>query len=306
MLFDESVINWLLEDENPSIKYRTLVELIGKSKEEPELQALKNKIINRKEVSRIFLKLDSNGLWPHTKNNFGSFTTTYYLMALAELGMDRSDERITKIVEWYIPYLEENEEHLCAFDPLTLRSLVMLGFHTDKRVKSLINRYINKSRFDGGFLCIWKRNKYKGQNKLPKSCIQISGKTLLLFAALPEEYRSADSCKKLINYFLRRNVMYSMNDMNKIIINTKNYFPLIVPQISLYHYLYALSKLGYGDCEELNNVWSLIETKKDSSGKLLLEKTSTKNIFHVGKIGQPNKWITLYTYLAYKFRNARD
>jgi hypothetical protein len=272
MIYNESVINWLLEDENPSVKYRTLVELLGKSKEEPELEAIKNKIINGKEVSRIFSKLDSNGLWSHTQNNFGSFTTTYYLMALSELGMDKKDERIAKIVEWYIPYLEENDNHLCAFDPLTLRTLVMLGFNTNERVKALINRYINRTRFDGGYLCIWKKNKYKGQSKLPKSCIQISGKTLLLFATLPDEYKSLDSCKKIVDYFLRRQVMYNTNDLNNIIINTKNYFPLIVPQISLYHYLYSLSVLGYGNFEELTNAWLLLETKKDSSGKFLLEK----------------------------------
>ncbi|HNS35565.1 MAG TPA: hypothetical protein PKN37_04290 [Mesotoga sp.] len=42
----EKVINWLLEEENPTVRYLTLTDLMGLSKEDREVAAAKESIMN--------------------------------------------------------------------------------------------------------------------------------------------------------------------------------------------------------------------------------------------------------------------
>ena len=44
----------------------------------------------------------------------------------------------------------------------------------------------------------------------------------------------------------------------------------------------------------------LLDSKKNSNGKYVLDKSHP--YFDVGKVGEPNKWITLYVLLAEKYR----
>ena len=298
------VIDWLLEDADIAVKYRTLVDVLDKTANDPEVRAAHRAVQSSPEVIRIFSKRNQNGLWPHTPKNFASYTTTYYLMALAEQGLDKNDERISRIVTWYLKYLETNKDVYCAFMPVTLRALAMLGYGNDKKIKPLIDAYIKTIRFDGGYLCDWKRNKYKGTDRLPKSCFNISAQTLLLYAYLSPSQQSSPACKKLVEYFFKRRVLYKNDDPHKIIVTTKSSFPVYMPVISLYHILYALSVLGYGRRKELSDAWSLLKSKQDRQGKYALEKTPSKKIFSVGKINEPNKWVTFYICLAEKYKNS--
>jgi hypothetical protein len=300
----QDILDWLLEDANPSVKYRTLTELLDRDRSDTEITNARKKILQSKEAEYIFSKLDKNGLWPHIPKNFGNYTTTYYLMALSELGLDKSDKRISRIVEWYLPYLSKVKTDRCAFVPLTLRTLILLGYNSDQRVRKLTNQFLDDIRFDGGYLCGWKQNKYvkKGINRLPKSCIQITGKALLLLATLPDQHREDMICSKIAEYFLRRQVIYKAGDLNTIIVQTNNFFPLMVPYTSLYIYLYALSALGYGNRPELDKAWSMLLKKQDEYGRFMLEQKPAKTIFPVGKVGHPSKWVTFYIYLASKYK----
>jgi hypothetical protein len=303
MKINDTAIKWLLEDTDPSVKYRTLTELLGKPKTNPAVRSAQAALLSGPEVLRIFSKLDKSGRWPHTPKNFASYTTTYYLMALAELGLDKNDKRIARIADWYLNYLGKNKDCYCAFMPATLRALAMLGYGDHKKFMALVDAYLPTVRFDGGYLCGWKKNKYKNETRLPKSCLNITAQTLLLYVYLPRQYRQRPAGKKLVEYFLKRRVMFKNNDPKKIIALTKNSFPVYMPCISLYHILFALSVLGHGRRKELSTAWALLESKKDRQGRYVLERTPTKKIFSVGKIGQPNKWVTLYAYLAEKNRN---
>jgi hypothetical protein len=68
--------------------------------------------------------------------------------------------------------------------------------------------------------------------------------------------------------------------------------------------LYALSIMGYGSRQEVSRAWELLEKKKDSQGRYVLDWTPSqlRKLFSVGKRNEPNKWITLFALLAMKVR----
>ncbi|HBR31438.1 MAG TPA: hypothetical protein DD733_05090 [Clostridiales bacterium] len=149
---NNEVISWLLEDKEPSIRYRTLTEFLGYSSDNKEVIVAKGKIEHCKNVERIFLKRNEEGLFPHKPEYYGNWTTFNYLTILAELGLSGDDERIIPIIDWILTPGEEKQEYFVQkelgyaylLDENNLGScrqvsflstLVRLGYLEDPRVK---------------------------------------------------------------------------------------------------------------------------------------------------------------------------
>ena len=107
----ENLINWLLEEKEPSVKYRTLTELLGKTETDPEVSEAKVAVLQSKNVNRLFDRLDDRELFPHISKYYGNFTTFNYLYALAELGLKKGDPHIDDIVDWILIPGEDKHEH---------------------------------------------------------------------------------------------------------------------------------------------------------------------------------------------------
>jgi hypothetical protein len=78
----------------------------------------------------------------------------------------------------------------------------MLGYHDDPRIQERIAVLLADERHDGGSLC--NRPSFKAKTK---SCIRGSIKALMAFAVLPELWETA-RCRQLVDYFLRRRVLF--------------------------------------------------------------------------------------------------
>ncbi|MCK5731602.1 MAG: nitrogen fixation protein NifH, partial [Tenericutes bacterium] len=58
-----SIINWLLEKENPSVRYNTLTLLLKKSQEDIEVINAKKSIMETGAVVKILNKQNEDGSW---------------------------------------------------------------------------------------------------------------------------------------------------------------------------------------------------------------------------------------------------
>ena len=69
--FDEfisdDIINWLLEDDNPSVKYYTLVDLLGKTFDDEEVTTAKEQIMKTGAGPKDFIKTGAWWLLGHTE-----------------------------------------------------------------------------------------------------------------------------------------------------------------------------------------------------------------------------------------------
>jgi hypothetical protein len=309
------VHDWLLEPCDPSVRYRTLVELMDKSGTE-EAQAAKKSIYESDPVKKLMDKMHPDGCWLQKNSRgrivgqdteYGSFATTHFCLAYcAELGLDRSQPFVEKAAERYLGLQKEDGdwwEHLSCLYGYNIRTFILLGYRDDERVQRAIELMLSTNRRDGGYLCDLHE---KGKGKPQKSCIRGAAKALLAFSELPE-YWKHERCQQLVSYFLDRNGIYRKNDHKRFVNRDmeSDSFPIIW-RSNVWEILYALSKMGYGKDERLADAWEAMENRKDVSGRYLLHWTPSQCPWKVGKAGEPNKWITLYCMLAEKYRDAAE
>lgn len=310
-LISENILNWLLEPENPSLRYRTLLELLGNSPDEVEVVECRNQITESIAVKTLLDKMHPNAYWlqknPRTGKivgdgvEYGSFGTTHYCLSyLAELGMDKTNAQVARAAERYLNLQRGDGDFLRHFScllGLNIRTFTMLGYVDDSRVKKSIELLLNTDRPDGGYLCDLHEGKYKTRSV--KSCIRGSVKALLAFLSLPE-YWEHERVRQLVDYFLNREGIFKRSTPEELV-NTdmeRNSYP-ITWRANTYEVLLALSRMGYGKHPGLERAWSLLNSKAEKDGRYVLDWTPEQSPWNVGERKQPNKWVTFYAYLAY-------
>ena len=164
----EEVIEWLLEDDNPPVKKRTLVNLLGYSEDSPEVREVSSRV-NKYPPIRIILEnwekfWTEEGEWnrPYKKYQ-GGF---WQLIFLGDMGVDGDDERIRAGGEFVMKRRRKNgayfpsevkmygEEHIICLTANVLRGLYRLGFSEDERVWQGLQAMSEALVKDGGAQCM--------------------------------------------------------------------------------------------------------------------------------------------------------
>ena len=75
-----------------------------------------------------------------------------------------------------------------------------------------------------------------------------------------------------------------------------------IPKSCVKANMYALMfcVLGYGNDPRLGEAWSILNGKKNSDGKYMLDGTLIKSYLPKERVGKPGKWLTFYTLLSEK------
>lgn len=283
---DSSILNWLLEDDNPAVKYRAQNEILGWSADKMPVIAWLND----------FLPADwteCEGLW-----------STYYLNTYAECGLTFEDVPLDKekIIHFGNTY---KFEHSCG-DYMRLRALVRLGLAGQPEVADLIHSLSEKQLPDGGFLCLHRVDK---MNRIPKSCVKANMYALMFCAECKKKSIKTDIEQPLLDYFWNHKLFYRTDNPEVLILNAREgwrtidtFYPFEVMRVGLQNIVESFCTLGYGNDDRLNEAWELLENKKDTDGKYLLNGTLTKSYLPKERVGKSSKWVTFYALLAEKER----
>ncbi len=289
-VYDNKIIEWLLEDNNPAIKYRTQRELL----EQPANIA--------EAKSWIFDKLPEN--WHETKGLW----YRYYVTALAECGLSCVDIR-DEYIEKAFNELDTMFDCNCG-DFMLLTALVKLGFHEHKSVKTAIENIKNQSLSDGGYLCLHRLHKLK---YTPKSCYKVNLHALMFLAECHKKGIDTSFGQPLIDYFLNRDIFYKTTDKSILVLESREgwrtidtFYPFEVMRVGLQNVVEAFSALGYGNDERLQPAWNMLTSFKNESGKIVLKGTLTKSYLQKERAGKPSKWVTFYMLLAEKYKNKQE
>lgn len=146
---------WLLEENNPSIRYFALIDLLNKTQDEPQVVSAQERIMNTKPVYRILGTQKEAGYWGNPEKFYvgakwrGTFFT---LILLADLGASGEDKRIKKACEFLLAHsqVEESggfaakgnkdgqggilqEEHPCMTGKM-IRTFIHFGYLDDPRI----------------------------------------------------------------------------------------------------------------------------------------------------------------------------
>ena len=96
--------DWLLEQDNPSVRYFTLVDLLDVPEDESDVRQARQAIMERGVVPLILAKQEEGGYWEKPDRFYTAKYrgTVWQLIILAELAADGSDERVKKASDFIL------------------------------------------------------------------------------------------------------------------------------------------------------------------------------------------------------------
>jgi hypothetical protein len=318
--------DWLLEEDNPSVRYFTLTEILDEPADRVEVKEAKAAIMRDGTVPWILSKQNKEGYWETAKAFYTAKYrgTVWQLIILAELGADPTDSSVKKACEFILENSQHRESHgfsmaraektgggrqsgvIPCLTGNMVWSLIRLGYLEDPRVQAGIRWITTYQRFDDGDEPApkgWPYERYKvcfGKH----TCHMGAVKALKALAEIPTNQRNPDveaTIKKGAEHMLKHHIHKRSHDLSKVSKPgwLKFGFPLMYQDDAL-EVLGILTKLWYKD-ERMQEAVDLVLSKQDAQGKWKLENTFNgrfqTNIEHKG---EPSKWITLKALEALK------
>jgi hypothetical protein len=317
---------WLLEEEDPSVRYYTLIDILNKKANSSEVLETKDEIMDQELVKNILSKQKPGGYWFEPENFYSKCKykgTIWSYIILAELGAAGEDKRIRKAAEFILKWSQDRKsggfahrgsarnggQHSGVIPCLTgnmVWCMIRLGYFDDPGVRKGMDWLTNYMRFDDGDgnpPKEWPYTQYEncwGKHTCHMGVI----KGLKAAAEVPPRRRTKD-IKKLIEngaeYFLRHHLVYRSSDPNKL---AKPFWAtFIFPnmyQTDALDMALILTKLGYRD-KRMQKAVDLVISKQDNQGRWKLDRSfNNKTLVRIEKVGQQSKWITLNAMRALK------
>jgi hypothetical protein len=106
-----AVLDWLLEENNPSVRYFTLTDILNRPESDKVVLESKQNIMGSRLVSKILSNQKAEGYWESPDRFYSAKYrgTVWQLLILAELGADKNDPRIRNACEFILEYSQEHE-----------------------------------------------------------------------------------------------------------------------------------------------------------------------------------------------------
>lgn len=316
---NEEILSWLLEKENPSVRFFALTTLLDRPRDDPEVIEAKDAIMREGLVPVILSRQNGDGSWgvPERLYSDKYSGTVWTLLMLAELGADGRDERIQNASEFIFMNSQNPESGGFAVGSSAKTgrgiasgvipcltgnmafSLIRLGYAGDLRLQSAIDWILRFQRADDNTDNPPTGNYYKrfeicfGKH----TCFMAAAKTLKALTALPPEYRSPEIRSKiteLAEFFLAHHIFKKSHDLNEVAKPgwLRFGFPLMY-QTDVLELLTQFAELKIRD-PRLSEALDAVRDKQTASGRWNLENTfNGKTTVDIEKKGAPSKWITL-------------
>ncbi len=287
---DQAILEWLLEEENPEVRLRTLKEYEKLPEDDKQVTDCKKLLLQSKTYERGLKKLRTDKPWAKYDA----------ILGFAEWGLTRAD--IGKDIDGEVFGLIESTgfKMLCG-EPLLLRNLVKLGYGQEDVVKNEIDSVLGLIKEDGGFGCISTNKKINDPRKPHKSCARLTVEYLLLVAELHLLGRREECEEPLKHYFTKRNIFYRTDDMDTPMVDVMlgTFYPPDPIKIGAHQIVYALRALGCApESEAMQAGYRALDRHRLENGRYVLTASKSVPAFKVGNVGEENKWVTLYAYMA--------
>jgi hypothetical protein len=318
-LLKDDPTEWLLETNNPSVRYYTLRDIIGKSERSNEVKDAKKEIMKEGLVPKILEKQKPKGHWGKPEDFYERSKyrgTVWNLILLAELGVDGKDERIRNACEFILKWSQDRKtggfahlgsgrnggQHSKVIPCLTgnmVWSFIRLGYINDPRVKKGIRWITKYQRFDDGkgeIIADYPYEIYK-QCWGRHSCHMGVVKGLKALVEIPPNKRTKavkSTIEEAAEYMLIHHVYKRSRNLEKISKPSwlKLGFPLMY-QTDILEILSLLTCEGYRD-ERMQDALDIVVSKQNKRGRWRLERTfNGRYLVNIETKDKPSKWVTL-------------
>ena len=287
---DHSIREWLLEDETPEVKLRMLKEYEKLPENDERVIECKRRLLQSKVYERGLKKLRTDKPWAKYDA----------ILAFAEWGLTREDIG-SDIDDEVFALIESTGFKLLCGEPLLLRNLVKLGYYQEEFVKNEVDGMLRLIKEDGGFGCISTNKKTNDPRKPHKSCARLTVEYLLLVAELHLAGSRMECESALVHYFTKRNIFYRTDDMKTHMVDVMlgTFYPPDPIKIGAHQIVYALRVLGCEpESEAMQAGYKVLNQHRLENGRYVLTASKSVPAFKAGNVGEENKWVTLYAYMA--------
>jgi Prenyltransferase and squalene oxidase repeat len=263
------VLDWLLDPEEPSMRYRTLRELLGKAETDSEVRAARARIPEVGWGASILARRAPGGWWDNPDRVYTPkyISTNWMLLVLSDLGLTRDHPAIrASCARWMARSQAKDggfamslgsKSHLCYVGNMT-RALLRFGYADHPRVRSALDWLVRAANPRGGWSC-WG----SGRNL-------DSWEGLSAFAAYPQDRWNEpmrDAVEKGVEFFLERE-LYRQG------VRYEPWFRFHYPVHYYYDLLVGLdlvTSLGHADDRRLRFALSQLRKKRRPDGRWNLD-----------------------------------
>ena len=301
---NQQIENWLLELDDPSVRYFTLRGLLDRPEDDPEVQAARHAIMTSEPVQKILAAQKAEGYWVKPDKGYSPKyrATSWQLLFLAELGADGENEQIRRGCDYWLgqaPSKHGGFTHLIyCLNGNMIWALTALGYGGDERVARAVDWLTGMITGElphtgsyswPGFVC--------GANyKLP--CAWGAVKALRALANLPSQQQSAQVKKAIeasVEFLFSRDPATADYPVYERVSGEwfKFGFPLSYTSDVL-EAAFVLCEAGHGADPRLRNAVDLIISMRKPDGRWLLKHSLNGKMWaDIEAKGKPSKWITL-------------
>lgn len=311
--------DWLLEEENPSVRYFTLKDILDRPENEERVQTVKREIMQSGIVPGILRRQQE----PAYLQVYPEFYTAKYkglvwqLIVLAEMGAV-ANSQIKEQCEYIISHSQETEDGGFAMNTSAKKgggritevipcltgnmvwSLIHFGYLDDPRLQKAIDWITRFMRFNDGV-----ENDPQGPpyDRLEicwgkHTCFMGIVKALKGLSAIPPERRTNeinDTINKAAEFLLIHHIYKRSHDLSKTAKPgwLKFGFPLMY-QTDALEILDILTQLGINDIR-MDDAINIVIAKQDGMGRWRTENTSNTDqlLIPMGQKDEQSKWLTL-------------
>ena len=302
-----AALAFLLEANQPSMRYRTLTELLGRKESDPDVRKARSEILERGWASEILARRHPGGGWNDAGSQYRPkyLSTNWMMLVLADLGLTREVPEVEEACEvWMDGFTgkggvlgssSKGNPHYCIAANLA-RALIRFGYADDARVRRTLDWLVKSADPKGGWSCFG-----SGRNL-------DSWEALSAFAAYPRSKwtRKMQACvEKGAEFFLERQ-LYIQGD------RYEPWYRFHYPPHYYYDLLVGLdfmTALGYAGDPRIgyavdylrsrqrpDGTWSLDAVHPDLEGAAarwyVTHPKHRPTPFALEKVGRPSKMIT--------------
>jgi hypothetical protein len=308
---DAKVVEWLLEENQPAVRYGALVDLLDRKESDTEVRSARSRIARVGWAHEQLRRQGPKGFWErHEPRNLKEWidflyypkyqSTNWRALVLADFGLDARNPQVKKAAQVLFEYklrlgspFNFFYEEMCVVGN-TARTLTRFGYADDGRVRKLFEWMVEDQRKDGGWNC----------SQDTPGTLDV-WEPLAAFASLPKSKRSPKmeaAIAKGAEFYLERRLFKEGRP-----------YP---PWLRLHypnHYYYdilvgldVLTQLGFAgdrrlrpaleilrDKRQLDGTWWMDRLHPDVSGPKAAQYQKGVNPLAIEKPGKPSKWITL-------------
>ncbi len=291
--------DWLLEEDNPSVRYLTLRSLLDLDEAHSQVVPARQAIMNEGPVPAILAAQHPDGYWFKPGHGYSPKyrSTVWQVIFLAELAADGSDEQVAKACEYVLTHsrtksgaFTATKDRSGAVDCLNgnmIHAFYRLGWGADERVGEAVQELAG---------AVASRHFECGPNgRLP--CAWGAVKALLAFSAMPLVERVGPvkaAIDEGVAFLLSRNLAVGDYPCSKTVSSNwqKFGFPLSYTS-NILEALNALARLGHGSEPGLRDAIRHVLWKQDEHGRWRMETSLNGKMWvDIEAKGKPSKWVT--------------